>query len=59
VSVAEGDSVVPGQLLCNVEAMKMENEIHADRGGVITQLAVAAGQAITAGQTICVIDAGG
>jgi acetyl-CoA/propionyl-CoA carboxylase biotin carboxyl carrier protein len=59
VSVAEGDSVVPGQLLCIVEAMKMENEIHADRGGVITQLAVAAGQAITAGQTICVIDAGG
>ena len=59
VHVAEGDSVDPGQLLCIVEAMKMENEIHADRGGVVTQLAVAAGQAITAGQTICIIDAGG
>jgi acetyl-CoA/propionyl-CoA carboxylase biotin carboxyl carrier protein len=59
VHVAEGDSVVPGQLLCIVEAMKMENEIHADHGGVVTQLTVAAGQPITAGQTICVIDAGG
>jgi acetyl-CoA/propionyl-CoA carboxylase biotin carboxyl carrier protein len=57
VAVAEGDAVQPGQLLCIVEAMKMENEIHADRGGVVTHLSVAPGQPIGAGDTICVIEA--
>jgi biotin carboxyl carrier protein len=37
----------------------MENEIRADRAGVVTQLAVAVGEPIAAGQTICVIDASG
>jgi acetyl-CoA/propionyl-CoA carboxylase, biotin carboxylase, biotin carboxyl carrier protein len=59
VRVAEGDRVEQGQLLCIVEAMKMENEIHADRGGVVSKLAVAAGDPITAGQTICIIDSDG
>ncbi len=33
VHVAEGDEVAAGQLICIVEAMKMENEIHAQRSG--------------------------
>ena len=33
VEVAEGDEVQPGQVLCVVEAMKMENEITAHRAG--------------------------
>jgi acetyl-CoA/propionyl-CoA carboxylase biotin carboxyl carrier protein len=56
VHVAEGDVVERGRLLCVVEAMKMENEIHADRAGTVTQLAVAPGQQIVAGQTICVLE---
>jgi acetyl-CoA/propionyl-CoA/long-chain acyl-CoA carboxylase, biotin carboxylase, biotin carboxyl carrier protein len=59
VNTSEGASVDVGDLLCVVEAMKMENEIRADRAGVVTQLAVAAGEPIAAGQTICVIDASG
>jgi acetyl-CoA/propionyl-CoA carboxylase biotin carboxyl carrier protein len=59
VNTSEGASVDAGDLLCVVEAMKMENEIRADRAGVVTQLAVAAGEPIAAGQTICVIDASG
>jgi acetyl-CoA/propionyl-CoA carboxylase biotin carboxyl carrier protein len=59
VSTSEGASVDAGDLLCVVEAMKMENEIRADRAGTVTQLAVAAGEPIAAGQTICVIDASG
>ena len=31
VEVAEGDEVEAGQVLCIVEAMKMENEVHAPR----------------------------
>ena len=33
VHVAEGDEVSAGQLICIVEAMKMENEVHAHRAG--------------------------
>ena len=36
VEVAEGDTVEAGQVLCVVEAMKMENEIAAHRDGVVT-----------------------
>jgi acetyl-CoA/propionyl-CoA carboxylase biotin carboxyl carrier protein len=55
VEVAEGDEVKPGQVLCVVEAMKMENEITAHRAGVVTELSVAAGQPVSAGQVICVV----
>ena len=43
VAVADGDPVEAGQLLCVVEAMKMENEIVAPRVGVVRDLAVSAG----------------
>ena len=43
VRVAEGDEVEAGQVICIVEAMKMENEIGAHRDGVVTGLSVAAG----------------
>ena len=57
VEVADGDAVEPGQVLCIVEAMKMENEVHAHRGGVVRELSVAAGQSVTTGQVICVVEA--
>ncbi len=55
VEVAEGDEVQPGQVVCVVEAMKMENEITAHRAGRITELSVEAGQAVKTGQVICVV----
>ena len=55
VLVAEGDAVAAGQVICVVEAMKMENEIAAPRDGAVTELDVAAGQAISSGQLICVV----
>ena len=55
VKVAEGDIVESGDVLCIVEAMKMENEVTAHRGGTVAELAVAAGQPVTTGQAICVI----
>src|SRR4051794_930575 len=55
VAVAEGDSVEAGALLCVVEAMKMENEVHAARAGTVTELAAAAGAQLRAGDRICVI----
>jgi acetyl-CoA/propionyl-CoA carboxylase biotin carboxyl carrier protein len=53
VEVAEGDDVNVGQLLCVVEAMKMENEIVAPRAGVVTDLAVAPGASIASGELLC------
>ncbi len=55
VEVADGDEVEAGQVVCIVEAMKMENEVHAHRAGRITELSVAAGQPVKTGQVICVI----
>ena len=55
VEVAEGDAVEAGQLLCVVEAMKMENEIVAPRLGVVRGLAVAPGAGVTSGQLVCVV----
>jgi acetyl-CoA/propionyl-CoA carboxylase biotin carboxyl carrier protein len=56
VPVAEGDEVEAGQVICVVEAMKMENEVHAHRAGTIRSLSVAPGQPVTTGQVVCTID---
>ena len=55
VEVAEGDDVEAGQVICIVEAMKMENEVHAHRSGTVAELSVAAGQPVKTGQVICVL----
>ena len=53
VAVADGDPVEAGAVICIVEAMKMENEVRAHRGGVVADLGVAAGQPVGSGQMIC------
>jgi acetyl-CoA/propionyl-CoA carboxylase biotin carboxyl carrier protein len=55
VQVADGDEVTAGQVICIVEAMKMENEVHALRDGVVRELSVAPGQPVSTGQVICVV----
>jgi acetyl-CoA/propionyl-CoA carboxylase biotin carboxyl carrier protein len=55
VEVEEGQDVAAGQVICVVEAMKMENEITAHRDGTVTELSVAPGQAVKTGQAVCVI----
>src|SRR5439155_22347158 len=55
VSVAEGDEGEAGQVICIVEAMKMENEITAHRDATVTELSVAPGQPVKSGQVVCVV----
>ena len=55
VRVADGDVVSVGQVLCIVEAMKMENEVTSHRAGTVDGLAVAVGQSVSTGQAICAI----
>ena len=57
VAVAEGGSIHAGELICVVEAMKMENEIVSHRDGVIAELRVGAGDQVANGQIICVVAA--
>jgi acetyl-CoA/propionyl-CoA carboxylase biotin carboxyl carrier protein len=59
VEVAEGDEVRAGQVICIVEAMKMENEIKAHRHGTVGELSVAAGAQVATGQVICVVTQAG
>jgi len=55
VAVSEGDAVEAGQVICIVEAMKMENEVHAHRRGTVTSLSVEPGQPVSTGQVVCVL----
>ncbi|MEA2392753.1 MAG: acetyl-CoA/propionyl-CoA carboxylase, biotin carboxylase, biotin carboxyl carrier protein [Solirubrobacteraceae bacterium] len=57
VLVEQGQSVEEGQLVCIIEAMKMENEITAHKAGVVAELAVKEGEPIASGATIAVITA--
>ena len=55
VAVGDGDAVSTGDLICVVEAMKMENEIVSHSDGIVAEFAVAAGEPVANGQVICVI----
>jgi acetyl-CoA/propionyl-CoA carboxylase, biotin carboxylase, biotin carboxyl carrier protein len=55
VLVEQGQEVQEGQLVCIIEAMKMENEITAHKAGVIETLAVKEGEPIASGATIALI----
>jgi acetyl-CoA/propionyl-CoA carboxylase biotin carboxyl carrier protein len=59
VKVAEGDAVEAGQVICVIEAMKMENEVTAVVAGTVASLAVSPLQPITIGQPIATIDPAG
>lgn len=52
VLVSEGEALAPGQGVLVLEAMKMENEILAERGGVLRRMFVAEGQAVEGGDDL-------
>ncbi len=56
VNVEQGAEVAEGDLICVIEAMKMENEIAAHRSGKVTSLNVAVGAAVSSGDTLAVIE---
>lgn len=55
VSVSVGQMVKEGDLICVLEAMKMENEIYAPCSGPITALPIAKGATVDTGATLAVI----
>jgi biotin carboxyl carrier protein len=52
VLVAVGDQVAQGTPMVVLEAMKMENEIVAERGGTVQTIAKTAGQAVDTGDLL-------
>ena len=56
INVKEGDTVAAGQTVVVLEAMKMENNIDAERGGVVKQVLVQAGATVMEGDVLLVIE---
>ena len=53
---AEGKSVKEGDIVCIIEAMKMMNQIAADKSGVIKKILVENGAAVEFDQPLFVIE---
>ena len=56
VLVEKGQDIRAGEVICILEAMKMENHIAASRDGEVTELPIRAGQVVETGQVLAVID---
>jgi len=54
--VEVGSQVKEGETICIIEAMKILNEIEADKGGTVTQILCENGQAVEYGQPLFVIE---
>jgi len=56
VMVAVGDSVEVGQTVCVLEAMKMENNVNAEKAGTVKEVKVAPGASVGPGDVIAIIE---
>ncbi len=56
VAVEKGQEVAEGDLVCVIEAMKMENEITAHRAGKVAEIRIAEGASVNPGDVLAVIE---
>jgi len=56
VLVAQGDAIEAGQPVAVLEAMKMENNVNAEKAGTVADIRVKAGDTVSAGDVIAVIE---
>jgi len=55
VKVKKGEQVKAGQVVCVVEAMKMQNEIATSKGGVVKEVYVSEGSSVSEGEPLLII----
>ena len=56
VNVEAGDEVASGDVLCVLEAMKMENDVVASHGGTVAEVAANEGESVDMGDALVVLD---
>ena len=56
MNVKVGDTVAPNGLVCILEAMKMENEIFSEKGGVVASINAPAGASVQSGDVIITLN---
>jgi acetyl-CoA carboxylase biotin carboxyl carrier protein len=54
--VEVGDTIKAGDTICIIEAMKILNEIEADKSGTVTKAHCENGQAVEYGQPLFIIE---
>ena len=55
VLVSQGQAVKAGDVLCVLEAMKMENDITAPKAGTVTQVVATKGASVSTGDPLVII----
>ncbi len=56
VKVKVGDTVAANQVVCVLEAMKMENEVQTEVAGKVKEVKVKAGEMVEGGQPLIVVE---
>ncbi|WP_455448675.1 acetyl/propionyl/methylcrotonyl-CoA carboxylase subunit alpha [Natrinema thermotolerans] len=56
VAVEEGDEVAAGDVLCVLEAMKMENDVVASTDGTVRSVPISAGDSVDMGDTLVTLE---
>ena len=56
ILVEEGSEIEVGDPLCVLEAMKMENNVMAEKSGVVKEVLVSKGDSVGAGDVLAVIE---
>ena len=56
VDVEEGDEIAPDDVVCVLEAMKMENDVVTERGGTVTQVMIGEGDSVDMGDVLVVLE---
>ncbi len=56
IAVEVGQSIAQGEIICVLEAMKMENNVLADQNGVVKEILVSVGDSLSNGDTIIIFE---